>query len=259
MDLFYRKYGSGKRKLIILHGFMGLSDHWVPVAKKMAKHFTIYIPDMRNHGQSFWSDEFSYQILARDLHKFMTQHEIKASGIIGHSMGGKVLLQYMLQHPEMDIKKPIIIDILPVDYSPNPEFKKMISLGKETDLSQFSTRDEIAVFLENNDIHDRFKRLILKNITLKNGKFQWKINIQAMYETFDSIFSEISENTIYSKPVYFIKGGASMLITEAGFAETLKRFPKAKLFTVEGASHWIHIEKASTLTALLLNILNGAN
>ena len=255
MDLFYRKYGSGEQKIIILHGFMGQSDHWVPIGKKLAQNYTVYILDQRNHGQSFWDDDFSYLALAEDLHRFIKTHNINNPSIIGHSMGGKVLMQYLVQHPDFGINKPIVIDILPIDYSPNPDIKKMIDLGKNTDISQFSSREEIGNYLEENGIHSRFKKLILKNISLKDGKFSWKINIAAMHQTFDSVFSGISRDIIYPKEIYFIKGAESDLISQDGYDKTLKKFPKAQLLTIENAGHWLHIEKASTLVELLIYIL----
>ncbi len=114
MELFYRKFGNAAKNIIILHGFMGLSDHWVPIAKKLANDFTVYIPDQRNHGKSFWSDEFSYSALAQDLAHFIERHKIENPTLIGHSMGGKVLMQFILQFPGIQVKNIIVIDILPL-------------------------------------------------------------------------------------------------------------------------------------------------
>ncbi|OFY46829.1 MAG: hypothetical protein A2Z69_03575 [Bacteroidetes bacterium RBG_13_44_24] len=44
MKLFCRIYGSGP-PLIILHGLYGSSDNWMTVARKISRHFTVYLPD----------------------------------------------------------------------------------------------------------------------------------------------------------------------------------------------------------------------
>jgi hypothetical protein len=40
MKLFFRKYGSGRR-LLILHGLYGSSDNWVSMAKSISDRFTV--------------------------------------------------------------------------------------------------------------------------------------------------------------------------------------------------------------------------
>ena len=60
--------GEGPDILIILHGFLGMSDNWKSYAKKIASFgFEIHLVDQRNHGDSFHSDEFNYNLLANDL------------------------------------------------------------------------------------------------------------------------------------------------------------------------------------------------
>ena len=66
MELNYREYGQGT-PLIIVHGLFGSSDNWKTQAKKFSEYFRVILVDVRNHGRSPWSDEFSYQIIANDL------------------------------------------------------------------------------------------------------------------------------------------------------------------------------------------------
>ncbi|MDP4267989.1 MAG: alpha/beta fold hydrolase [Bacteroidota bacterium] len=63
MDIYFRKFGKGK-PLIILHGLFGLSDNWSTIGKKLSENFEVYIPDMRNHGQSSRSHEFSHEFMS---------------------------------------------------------------------------------------------------------------------------------------------------------------------------------------------------
>ena len=60
--------GQGPSTLIILHGFLGMSNNWKSYAKKIRSlGFQIHLLDQRNHGNSFHSNEFNYKILAQDL------------------------------------------------------------------------------------------------------------------------------------------------------------------------------------------------
>jgi pimeloyl-ACP methyl ester carboxylesterase len=100
MKLFYRKYGNGPA-LIILHGLFGSSDNWVTIAKKISDKFTVYLPDLRNHGNSPHSDEQDYNLMRDDLHELVTDLNLKKFFLAGHSMGGKVAISFAIRWPEM--------------------------------------------------------------------------------------------------------------------------------------------------------------
>ena len=60
--------GKGSDILIVLHGFLGMSDNWNSFAKKIYNQgFQIHLLDQRNHGDSFHSKEFNYELLSNDL------------------------------------------------------------------------------------------------------------------------------------------------------------------------------------------------
>ena len=52
--------GQGK-PLLILHGFLGMSDNWKTLGMQYANlGFQVHMLDLRNHGRSFHSNEFNY-------------------------------------------------------------------------------------------------------------------------------------------------------------------------------------------------------
>ncbi len=67
MELLHSKIlGSGK-PFIILHGFLGMSDNWKTLGNRYAENFEVHLIDQRNHGRSFHSSEFSYDLMVDDL------------------------------------------------------------------------------------------------------------------------------------------------------------------------------------------------
>lgn len=114
MELNYKEFGQGD-PLIILHGLFGTLDNWQTIAKKLAKHYSVYLIDQRNHGRSPHHDEFDYVVMAEDLHEFMESQWIYKAHILGHSMGGKTAMQFAMEYPDM-IDQLIIIDIAPKKY-----------------------------------------------------------------------------------------------------------------------------------------------
>ena len=104
--------------MIILHGLFGQSDNWNSLAKQFGESgYEVYAADQRNHGLSPHSDEWNYQVMSDDLHELIMDNHLTGVILLGHSMGGKTVMQYTLQHPEM-VDKLIVADIAPKYYPP---------------------------------------------------------------------------------------------------------------------------------------------
>ena len=67
MKLHFREMGTGS-PLIILHGLFGLSDNWQTLAKYLSQQYLIYLVDLRNHGRSPHSPEFTYSLMAEHIY-----------------------------------------------------------------------------------------------------------------------------------------------------------------------------------------------
>ena len=72
------KIGEGSKNIIILHGFLGMGDNWKTHAKNWAKKgYCVHLIDQRNHGKSFWDDQFDYAVLSDDLRNYMDHYTIE--------------------------------------------------------------------------------------------------------------------------------------------------------------------------------------
>ena len=91
MKLHAKIFGEGM-PFIILHGFLGMGDNWKTLGLRFSGlGYQIHLVDQRNHGRSFHSNEFDYELLANDLHEYCSEHAIEKSVLLGHSMGGKTV------------------------------------------------------------------------------------------------------------------------------------------------------------------------
>ena len=57
--MLYSKIEGSGRPLLILHGFLGMSDNWKTLGKQFSANFQVHILDLRNHGRSLHSEDFS--------------------------------------------------------------------------------------------------------------------------------------------------------------------------------------------------------
>ena len=118
--LYSKIEGAGNaKKLVIIHGFLGMSDNWKTLGTQFAANgFQVHMLDLRNHGRSFHSDEFSYDAMARDVLVYCNENNLNNIILLGHSMGGKVAMQLACENPNL-VEKLIIADIGPKFYAPH--------------------------------------------------------------------------------------------------------------------------------------------
>ena len=98
MKLHCRIEGSGF-PVIILHGLLGSSDNWRAISTRLSPNYKIYTLDLRNHGRSPHSEIMTYPAMADDLRELMEREKISECHVVGHSLGGKVAMQFATSHP----------------------------------------------------------------------------------------------------------------------------------------------------------------
>ena len=112
--------GEGK-PFIILHGFLGMGDNWKTLGKQFSEsNFEVHLVDQRNHGRSFHSDDFDYDVMAEDLKAYCDEKNLRNMVLMGHSMGGKTAMLFATKYPEY-LKQLIVADISPRYYPAHHE------------------------------------------------------------------------------------------------------------------------------------------
>jgi pimeloyl-ACP methyl ester carboxylesterase len=78
----------------------------------------VHLLDARNHGKSFHSEEFSYEIMSQDVIDYADDQGIEKFDLLGHSMGGKTAQFVAQQFPER-VDRLIVVDIASKAYPPH--------------------------------------------------------------------------------------------------------------------------------------------
>ncbi len=252
MELNYRTLGEGK-PLIILHGLFGSLDNWLTLAKEFAEFRKVYLVDQRNHGQSPHDQEFSYEVMAKDLHEFIQEHGIHEAAILGHSMGGKTAMTYAVTYDD-DWEKLIVVDIAPKVYPIHHQ--GIIDALKKLDLTTITTRGDAEEQLSK-DIEDFGQRqFLLKNLKRDpEGGFSWKMNLSVIEENLEVIGQGLAPQKATEKATLFIRGANSHYVKDEDIILINQHFPNARLETIKGAGHWVHAEKPQELFEMVRDFL----
>ncbi len=229
----------------MLHGLFGMSDNWLTIAHRIARKYTVYLLDQRNHGQSPHSPEFNYRVLAEDLEDFIREHDLGVVRLIGHSMGGKAAMYHALHYPER-VDKLVIVDIAPKAYY-HPFFERVLDLMLTLDLSRFTTRTAIEEVFVEKIPNPAVRLFILKNLQRTEEGFRWRVNVQSLRDHLGEIFAAIESERRFVKPALFVRGGRSDYILDEDEAAIRSLFPAAELVTIPEGSHSLHADAEEAL------------
>lgn len=252
-QLFSREFGAGD-PVLILHGLFGFSDNWQTIAKGLADTYLVVTPDLRNHGRSPHLPNHSYPEMAEDLKGFMEEKWMFHAIVIGHSMGGKVAMQFALTHPDM-VEKLVVIDMEPGPADDN--HSDIIDALLGLDLSTLTERSQAEAYLAERIPDFGTRQFLLKNITREeDGSFTWKMNLPVLWKHYKDILAPVSGEP-FEKPTLFIRGSRSNYIKDSDWAHTKSLFPNAQLVTIQDAGHWVHADKPKELLEVLRAFLGA--
>ncbi|MBM4254974.1 MAG: alpha/beta hydrolase [Deltaproteobacteria bacterium] len=110
--------GGNGTPVLLLHGYPQTHVMWHKIAPRLAKDFSLVLPDLRGYGDSSkppdGQDHFGYskRATAQDQVEVMEQLGFKQFAVVGHDRGGRVAHRMALDHPER-VTKLAILDIAP--------------------------------------------------------------------------------------------------------------------------------------------------
>lgn len=246
--IHFKQYGQHDETLVVIHGLFGNSDNWHSIAQSLSEQFTVYCLDLPNHGKSSPLENAAYNVMAKEIHNWMQEQGLAQCFLLGHSMGGKVAMQFASQYPDM-VKRLIVADIAPVNYESSHH---VIFDGlKAIDLAQIKTRKEadkiLAQYVETLGV----RQFLLKSLVKTESGFEWQIHIDNLFNNYAQIRAIPPFVEAYQGETLFIKGENSDYIQAQHKESILTWFPQAKVKMIPGTGHWLHAEKPLPFTSLV--------
>ena len=238
--LHSRIEGTGK-PLLIIHGFLGTSDNWKSLAIQYAQEgFQVHSLDLRNHGKSFHSNDFTYDLMSQDVLEFCKENNLDLVSIIGHSMGGKVAMLFASEHPEI-VEKLVIADIGPKYYAPHHQ--DILAGLNAVDFSKKPSRVEVEETLFPYIPDFGTRQFLMKNLYWKEPtQLAFRFNLEVFNNKINEIGVALPQENHFDKPTLFIRGGSSNYILDSDLENIKTHFPNFKLETIPNVGHWLHAE-----------------
>lgn len=101
LSFHYRDWGGRGEPLLLLHGLASNARIWDLTAPLLARRFRVLALDQRGHGLSDKPDEgYDIQSVTGDLQAFIQALSLERPGLVGHSWGANVALQFAVDQPD---------------------------------------------------------------------------------------------------------------------------------------------------------------
>jgi esterase len=254
VSLAATEYGEGK-PVAILHGLFGAGRNWAGIARKLARRRRVVALDLRNHGSSPWAATMDYAEMADDVRAAMAARGHRRYALIGHSMGGKAAMMAALRDADA-VERLVVVDIAPVVY-PVP-YLGYVRAMRDLDLAAVSRRAEADARLAA-AIPDAAERgFLLQSLVFEDGNPRWQLNLAALERALPGLagFAPLAPGAGYDGPAMFIAGGTSSYLHPEHEPAVRALFPNAECARIEGAGHWVHIERPDAFLGLVERFLD---
>jgi pimeloyl-ACP methyl ester carboxylesterase len=251
MSLHTLAVGTAGPRIAFLHGLFGQGRNWQQIAKALAgpdgTRARCTLIDLPDHGRSPWSESFSFEAYADAVADTLVQVGADDTWtVVGHSLGGKTAMLLALRHPEL-VARLVVVDIAPKDYGSLERFRGYIEEMRALPLDQVTSRaDAEARFQESNP---GVKAFLLQNLRRQGDSWRWQANLDLFAadarrgsDSAIAGFPVPEGQTPYAGPVLWIAGSDSPYISKEDGEAMRALFPRVRMLTVKGATHWVHTD-----------------
>ena len=102
VSLAYEESGTGDPAMLLVHCWTGDRSYFAPQISHFSRAHRVVAVDLRGHGESDKPHEtYSPNVFVEDVAWICDQLDVRHSVLIGHSMGGIVVLELAARQPEL--------------------------------------------------------------------------------------------------------------------------------------------------------------
>ncbi len=246
-------------RIVFLHGFLGSSNDWLPIARQLEKEYCSILVDLPGHGESGIAansnPDLFFTKTVDALAAELRQTAFPPCLLVGYSMGGRIALALLLRHPDL-FEKAIIV-------SASPGLRT-----REERISRQESDEGVARKIERN--FDSFIKAWYEQplfATLKNHpvfqeteqkrKINNPQNLASALRLLGtgrqlSLWDELPQNKV---PIQFFAGEKDLKFVEIGH-QMVNLCSESKLEIFPGCGHTLHIENRELFLDRLTTFFN---
>jgi pimeloyl-ACP methyl ester carboxylesterase len=223
-----------------MHGLFGSSRNWQGHSRKLETGARIHLLDLRNHGASPWAERMDYPRMAADLLAYLDAARIGRALVVGHSMGGKVAMQFAFDHAER-VERLIVADIAPVAY--DRTYDDFIRAMQTSPLD--GDRKAVDEHLARTVRDSAIRAFLMQNLVRGDDGLAWRINLEGIHAAMPAIMAapEVQPGARFEGRTMFLRGDRSDYVLAEHKELISDLFPNSRTVSLKNAGHWLHAEQ----------------
>ena len=262
IDLYYEDHGSGK-PVVLIHGYPLSGASWekqVPVLLEAGQRVITY--DRRGFGKSSQpTTGYNYDTFAEDLHKLVTQLDLRDFALVGFSMGGGEVARYLGKYGSKGVSKAVFVSAVPPFLLKTPDNPEGVDGSVFEGIQKAIVADRYAFFTDFFNNFYNTDLLLGKRVSQQAVQSSWNVAagasataslacVPTWHEDFRKDLSRIDV------PTLVIHGDADRIVPiSASGLRTAKLIKGARLLVVKDGPHCISWTHADEVNSELVNFL----
>jgi branched-chain amino acid transport system permease protein len=243
-DMFYVECGQG-RPVVLVHGNTGSSRWWSKVMD--LDGCRVLAPELPNFGRSGRLDVADIDVYADYLGAFVDTLGLEKPVLVGHSLGGAVVMSLAARRPELAAALVLIDGAAPGGLRTPEERYPIIELYRTN--RDFMRKALAAV---TPTLRDEAWLDELADDAMLMAPHAYAGNARAL-ERFDYR----DRTSGFTAPVLVLWGRRDIIITEAMARETAAAYPAARLEILDDVGHSVMVEDPGRFKVLLSTFIAG--
>jgi pimeloyl-ACP methyl ester carboxylesterase len=250
------------RPLVLIHGISLQAAVWSPQLHQLGDRYRVLAMDVRGHGGSqAGADGFGRTVAARDLATLMDHFDLHDAVIVGHSMGGMILMEFAGDFPDQVAKRVaglVFMDTAAYQLLPGPALPVAKALGRQVKQRFESGRRVPQRQFGDDDLSWAFARLAFGQQPSAKAVDQARRFLEAMAPStslpsyLDLLDHDARRALAATQTPSLVLVGSRDLLTPVFAARRVARFlPHARLEVVPGGGHQLMQERPDEVAALL--------
>lgn len=239
--------------MLVLHGILGAGNNLRTFAKSVAlarPDWRLELVDLRMHGMSQGAPPpHTIASAAADLTRLVDQlGDANVRGVLGHSFGGKVALEFSRARPAIEI-------VYTLDSNPGARVGADVGASRIVDVltavpQPLPSRERFLELMEAAGISKSTAAWLATNLRSSPDGYRIRLDLKAIRDLLDDYFALDSWDVLESeepasqKHVVVIGGRSTSFSAEdrARAQALAARSARVSVHVLEKADHWVHVD-----------------